>query len=455
MQFSTRYQQQSLIGTVAGLLQVYMATAAGQARQQPELFAGRIAQPLAFRNLLLSLHHVVESRFYRPDLWRLMDPVMTSGDELLRMECFSSCASVYARVDLTPNAFEQGEFRGEGTTNVDFNSAFRGHLASLRPGRKAHFELGEQSVKLTTHKGEAVEHKVTLPERWVRGFLQVQAVQRRTRAMEELDRLSARQLISAIPAKTQGPLYLSAARGKARVLPRRPAGDKSAIKVEGAQRLRLLKEVLPDVQKLRVYQSQETGASIWVADLTAAQLTLGVSSAVKHGFSGDGDALRHLSSARQDEVDLVFAHQAARGLNNFSLAQFAGQQDLDPGAAAEIIDNLSIQGLLGFDRDRDRYFYRALPFVSRRDFTPARLKNSRQLLDREAVTVLRHERKDGVLEAEGTVRGKSGIYRAKIKVDGEGYLRDGLCSCQWVQEHGLKRGPCKHLLALRFVAEDQ
>ena len=88
------------------------------------------------RNLLLGLRNTVESRFYRPDLWRLLDPVITSGNQLLRLECFSSCASVYARADFTQNAFTDGAFHRNGTTNVDFNGAFLNHLANCGPASR-------------------------------------------------------------------------------------------------------------------------------------------------------------------------------------------------------------------------------------------------------------------------------------------------------------------------------
>jgi len=95
MDYVTRYRQPSQIDAQTGWILVFMASTA-QAQEAkvgaPSIFTGQIAQPLIFRNLLLGLRQTVESRFYRPDLWRLLDPVITSGQHLLRLECFSSCA---------------------------------------------------------------------------------------------------------------------------------------------------------------------------------------------------------------------------------------------------------------------------------------------------------------------------------------------------------------------------
>ena len=83
MDFVTRYRQPSLIDAQAGLVLVFMAsTELAEARPAtdavPAIFSGQIAQPLIFRNLLLGLRNTVESRFHRPDLWRLLDPVTPS-----------------------------------------------------------------------------------------------------------------------------------------------------------------------------------------------------------------------------------------------------------------------------------------------------------------------------------------------------------------------------------------
>ena len=458
MDFVTRYRQPSLIDQHTDLLLVFLASTelAGepQSTTLPAIFSGQIAQPLMFRNLLLGLQQTVQSRFYQPDRWRLLDPVMTAGQQLLRMECFSSCASVYARVDLTENAFTDGAFHRRGTTNVDFNSGFLNHLAQLRPGKPAHFEMGEQSITLETAQGTAVEHKVKLPERWVKGFLQVQAVHRQAQPRFELDRLTASQLLMQIPASAgKKPLFLIPRRHQPEILHRQPAGREDFIAVCDGQRLRLLHAILPDLRTLRVYQTEATGASLWVADTGTAQFTLGLSGAAAHGFSGDGDALRQLQTAEVDEADLALARLAASSLNQFSTADLAGHQDFSLPYAAEMVDRLAQQGLLGFDRDRDHYFYRQLPFLLNAKHQPDRLKGSQALLAKQAVDLEQCERRDGELLASGWVRGDSGYYQAELRVDAQGYLQDGRCTCPWIREHALRRGPCKHLLALRFVAE--
>jgi len=100
MDFITRYRQPSLVDAQASLVLVFMAsTELTDDRQTaaalPAIFSGQIAQPLVFRNMLLGLRQTVESRFYRPDLWRLLDPVITSGQRLLRLGSATVAAGVF------------------------------------------------------------------------------------------------------------------------------------------------------------------------------------------------------------------------------------------------------------------------------------------------------------------------------------------------------------------------
>ena len=57
-----------------------------------------------------------------------MDPVLTSTASILRLEGFSGCCGVYVRADLPADLFE-GDVKGRGTTNVDFNDPMRNALA--------------------------------------------------------------------------------------------------------------------------------------------------------------------------------------------------------------------------------------------------------------------------------------------------------------------------------------
>src|SRR5262245_50866500 len=75
-----------------------LATSGGE-QSNPYFFRGRLAYPKETAEQLLTLAAVVASRFYLPGAFRMIDPVVTSNDRILRFEGFSSCCGVYARAD--------------------------------------------------------------------------------------------------------------------------------------------------------------------------------------------------------------------------------------------------------------------------------------------------------------------------------------------------------------------
>ncbi|MEM0926379.1 MAG: SWIM zinc finger family protein, partial [Planctomycetota bacterium] len=90
-------------------------------------FDGRIRHPARIGRLLSVLTSIIRTRFYQPLNPLILDPVVTSGGGTLRFEGFSSCCTVYARVDLDPEAFDS-ELCGKGTTNVDFGNSMHSAL---------------------------------------------------------------------------------------------------------------------------------------------------------------------------------------------------------------------------------------------------------------------------------------------------------------------------------------
>jgi len=118
----------------------------------PFFFEGRCRSPRVVADLLLALANTVNSRFYLPGASRMLDPVVTSSEELLRLEGFSSCCGVYARVDLSADAFDC-EIQGRGTTNVDFNASMRAALTQVRNGDDVRLSVGVDQFRLTQAAG--------------------------------------------------------------------------------------------------------------------------------------------------------------------------------------------------------------------------------------------------------------------------------------------------------------
>src|SRR4051812_45994935 len=99
--------------------------------KHPFFFDGAVRAPHILAAMLLTLAKIVSTRFWMPLNPALLDPVVTSSEELLRFEGFSSCCGVYARADFEASSFD-ADILGRGTTNVDFNATMRGALAQVR-----------------------------------------------------------------------------------------------------------------------------------------------------------------------------------------------------------------------------------------------------------------------------------------------------------------------------------
>ncbi len=453
MHYAVAYRQASQVALLKGLLHVYLAAseqAAKKARPKPWLFRGDLAHPVLFRENLLTLRDVVDSRFYRPDLWKLLDPVVSVESEWVRLECFSSDGGVYARVDLSPDTFHEGEMGSPGTTNVDFGPEFAGRLSTLRPGKGSAFEVGEDSVTLHTASGSSVERKVTLPERWVRGFLQVQAIQRAARPRFVLEKQQIRQFIASLPARapSDGPLWVT---GSGTVTPYHPGAGATAVAINGVHRLRLLRRLAAQAGRLYLWSVDDEAPSFWVADLGAARVTLGISSRIDHGFSGDGEALR--SSRNPLDPELVGrAREIAVSGGRFSVPDLARRLEASEADAGQLVDLLSQQGLLGYDLPEATFYPRHLPYVEQGFKLQEREKNSNRLVESESAELSSREATATGERLAGWVKGDHATYRVRLDLGMGGEIREGSCTCPWILQHGLKRGPCKHLLALRTAA---
>jgi hypothetical protein len=175
--FTYRYAFASQVApSGAGRPQLSLATCDAH-QAHPYFFEGRLRHPRMMGEMLHVLSDVVRTHFFLPRP-EILDPVLTSNEDILRLEGFSGCCGVYARVDLPASAFD-GERHGRGTTNVDFNAEMRSALLRLRDDEDVAFAVGAEEVVLSRGNQRTVEKKVKLPLRWIKGFSEVQAYQPR------------------------------------------------------------------------------------------------------------------------------------------------------------------------------------------------------------------------------------------------------------------------------------
>jgi hypothetical protein len=263
------YLTPSTVTSAGGQSELTLATSGGR-EAHPHFFSGFLGEPRQTAQALLVVAEVARTRYYEPPQMvaariRAADPVLTSNVDRLRFESFSACAGVYARLDLDPASLD-GAPAEWGTTNVDFNPPMRGALAQVHDDEALLMHVGHDEVRVETLAGSAVEKKVPLPERWLKGFAEVQVASASMLPRHELPTVEARRFLQSLPRTKSrsvawatpagGGLRLSSRAGDAAVCladaqPRRPAerlGDRAR---RCPRRVRALAGALPRLLRRR------------------------------------------------------------------------------------------------------------------------------------------------------------------------------------------------------------
>lgn len=438
-----RYPHLSQLDRGAGAPALSLATTHVPAGQS-WFFRGTLRQPRLTADLLLALVRVVGSRYHIPPamLARIIaeaDPVVTCAEDRLRFEGFSACCGAYARVDLLPEAVE-GSLLGPGTTNVDFNPPMRVALTTLRDTETVRLAVGQGEVELERASETVVERKVALPLRWIKGLLNVQAVQSRLQLRAQIGGLEARRFLRSLPRQgTHGrPAWVVTSGAGLRLS---QIASKGAVRVGGLERLRILEEVSRHARTLRIYGSDTEESSAWELDTGSARFHLVLSPEVWRGFSGEGAALMELAYPEASS-DTEAVRSALRWQSRLEPAQLGRECELPPERMARVLARLAASGVVGYDLSQSAYFHRELPFdIGLVETLEPRIREARKLVGEDGVRLGGTE--GGVTEA--WVRGSGVEHRVRLSTDG------ARCSCPWFARHPGDRGPCKHILAAQIV----
>lgn len=409
-----------------------------QKKTNPCFFLGRLKDPHTTARCLIALSNVVQSSFSLSpfELAKLKDPIVTAGNEKIRFEGFSHCAGVYARVDVLPDGHD-GEFIDTGTTNVDFNQPMISSLSRINKSEHMLLSVGSKEVSINAGNRKVVERKVPLPVKWIKGLTSVQLFLADTEHRISLNRMQALQLFQTLPSGTvKTDYYLLVRGGRAQFTPVKSA---EAVCVGGIHRLKLIAPLLPMADELKVFAHPDMQSTTWQLYFGSVRYSLTISRDSWRGFSGEGAALEDmLEDIPQHWVDLTDKYSYAN--HEFNPTLFALEEDIDMQKLSSITARLSAMGLLGFDVDDNRFFYRQLPYKLERILSlNPRLKDAEKLLEEGKVEIV--ENTSDKLEAR--VQG-SGVKHVVI-IEGE----KSRCTCTWFAKHQGERGLCKHVLAVK------
>lgn len=431
LDFTYRYAQPSqLVGR-----DLQLATCVKN-ESYPYFFEGRALYPERLAQQLLVLTKVVRTHFFLPTP-PILDPVLTSSEKVLRAEGFSGCCGVYARVDLPAHVFE-GECKGRGTTNVDFNDPMRRALLGIRRGSEVNFAVGQDEVALESDGHKTVEKKVKLPVRWLKSFSEVQAYQAQLEMRFDIPAAKALNFLRTFPRSggPKGTSYVVSA-GSGLRLSQRP--KKGGVPFAGTHRAAVLEPLLKRAKGLRIWSHEETGVSGWEVYGEAGRVFLLLSPEVYRGFSGEGQLLSSLAGGQGADI-LTKVKAQLRWQSAIDADALAAQLKVDRTDVSAALAILGSRGLAGYDATSERYFHRELPFdLSQVESLQPRLLAARKLLESGGIQALK--------EREFQVKGTDVFHHVRLLPQGD------RCSCPWFSKHQGQRGPCKHILAVQLFDE--
>lgn len=405
-------------------------------------FDAEILDVELFGSGLLSLSEIVRSNFAHPTT-ALLDPVVTCAKDCVRFEGFSGCCGIYAHAKFLNSMFKRTEF-AYGTTNVDFNDAFRNGLATMRHGQACSLQVREDAIQLTNRDTELVEKKVKLPLRWLRGFCEIQTMLSRVEHCMTCPSRKVRKFILNLPrnAARDAPMWATPS-GKGLRLSMRESSR--AVPVIGTDRLRLLDHLLRSHDgSISVGRIPGEWTSTWFCDFGHLQFLFVLSPGLYRGFSGEGQVLTRLADASwKNAIDQV--RNALNWEHKIDPKAVADKLNLPEKEIHNSLAALASRGVLGYDLWEQQYFYRVLPFNSSlvETFHP-RLTAARKILAENRIEPLQGNHS----AAQWLVKGDRTQYIVELD---EKFSK---CTCPWFSKHKESRGPCKHILAAMISADE-
>jgi hypothetical protein len=429
----------------SGLDQNVLRLAPNLRRDRAALRA-RIVDPLGFRDSMLALYDVVRSELFitAEALEQRLDPLISVTPEGVFFEAFSLDESSYGRIALRPGALDGLRVTSYGCTNIDFSPTLVSGLRQIRSGQATHLEVAREGIVVEHREREDREEKVTLPDSWMHGFLEVQAALRLPAQTLHLAPIDLGNVLAYLKGRKEkeSPRGLVFELGPKPVVTVQPwdktfelrkstyVGPPGIVKIWGRRRLLLLDKVLTRAKGIQVRFLGTGGPSFWQCDLGNISFLLGMSAWSAREWTR-ADCFRLFEPPVSDETVL-----------KQTLAALEEHLVLANGDRAAL-NQLCLQGRALYDPETDRWFARRVFDADPADPAPMteREKEAERMAQGGQVQSLvangaRHE---------AVVKGR---YRVVLEVGDDGRLTAGRCDCAFYQRMSLQRGPCKHLIAV-------
>ncbi len=409
-----------------------------------------------------------------PDLWRLLmpcDPVITVAPDCLFFECFSADESSYGCLTVGREAFDGERNVALGTTNIDYSWALYEHFQKLRSYQQTRFTIDPSGFEVNVEQAEGLrEEKIDLPPSWLRGFMQIQGAMSLPMRRVAISREGLYSVLAFLrrhrAAKGPRAVRFELERGRPAAIVLEPWEKRidlhgtaydgprdETIRVWGRDRLLVLARLLPLLDEAEVYLLGTGLPSFWSVRMGEMRLLLGLSGWTSNDWTGP-TALDQLAPPADPSesllADVAATFQARPAL---SFNQIRERTGAAPALVAAALCRLASLGQVVHDLHAGLYRWRqVMPVaVSLEQLGPPspETEAARELVARRTVRIARNEKRaDGLQILEG----EAGCRAVSLLVDADGRMLRGRCTCSHHFTGGLRRGPCRHLQALRLAA---
>ena len=418
-----------------------------------------------------------------PLAWLLLDPVISVHPDEVFFEVFSKDEGTYAKLGIDWSAFELSGERQYGTTNIDYSQALFEGIQRMRSYRETRFSIGSEAVRLATEgEAEVLEKKIRVPDTWVRGFLQVQSAATLEKtgfrlAPIDLYNVLRHLRLNADQKKGGRAIRVELLPGEAPRLVLEPWEEvfetsggpyrgrrPHLVRIWGRRRLMLLRRLLPFTESVDVHLLGSGLPSFYVLRAGPVHFTMGLTGFTASNWSRalSLDVLMPRPSRATPGLDRVLEYLAEHWQAPRKQMQEALQIP-----ARDLLEALQLgcqHGKLIYDIAREVYRLRPLTAepldLERLEFRNARERVAMDLLVRKnAVRLVTENHIFGVgteLTGYVEVEADGRDYRPQMLLGEDGRAFRAECTCTFHRKHGLKEGPCEHIMALRIlVAREQ
>ena len=407
-----------------------------------------------------------------PELWRMLmpcDPVITVSPDVLFFECFSADESSYGCLNVQRDAFQHESDVALGTTNVDYSWRLYEHFQTIRSYRETRFTIDPTASRCrrASRRRRLPREKIDLPQSWLRGFATLQSAMSLPAKRVPVSREGCTRSSRSSSAQGEG----VAACGAIELTPGQPVKivlepwnreivlhdtpypgpRKEVIRVWGRDRLRVLARLLPVLDRVDVFLLGTGLPAFWVCRMGEMQLTLGLSGWTANDWTSGGSAIDQIAPPVEPSGDVMRGiADAFRANPTWTLDALAAKTRAGSPVVSAGLNKLALLGQVIHDLPHGVYRWRqVMPVTLSAEIIGPENEETvaaRQMVGWKIRILSDTADAKGQRHCRGIVDGRS---ESELTLDADDRIVAGKCGCSYFYTGGLRKGPCRHLQALR------